>query len=358
MNIKRLVIRVFFIVSMVLMFIKAQTVSPVRELANLRVFDEQGRVRIKRFLKYGDHGEMDIHFDEHGRPVTGACFDYHPVYKLRLSGMCRNGLFNGQVLGYADNNGRPALIGYFKDGLREGEFRIYHTGRLVSTMDFKKGKIDGKLRNYFENGNLRYEKKFKNNLREGLSKYYHENGGVRELGEFKKGKREGMFWHWDDKGTLEWEMLFKDDWEAEHNAQFAVKSVISGDTILLSNDKRVHLKGIEEVKSGENPAASPRQVLKEILNDGGYFKNVRLEFAQPPTASGDWQAYVFVDTGHTRSTLRDLKQWNGPQDYYLGYYPIRVSHFINATLVKKGAARATGDDAHPKYSELLKSLEQ
>jgi len=358
MNVKRLMIRILFIVSMALMFIKAQTVSPIRELVSLRVYDQEGRIRIKRFLKYGDHGEMDVHFDELGKTITGACFDYHPLYKIRLSGMCRNGLFNGQVLGYADNNGRPALIGYFKEGLREGEFRIYHTGRLVTTMDFKKGKIHGRIRNYFENGNLRYEKKFKNNLREGLSKYYYDNGRISEMGEFKKGKREGTFWHWDETGTLEWEMVFKDGWEAEHNEQYEVKSVISGDTILLANDKRVHLKGIEEVKSELTTAETPRKILKEILNEGGRFKKVRLEFTQPPSAAGDWQAYVFVDTGHTRSSLKDLTQWQGPPEYYLGYFPLRVSHFINATLVKKGAARATGDDTHPKYSELLKSLEQ
>ncbi|MGE0268044.1 MAG: hypothetical protein AB7S78_06280 [Candidatus Omnitrophota bacterium] len=357
MNIKRLVVRILFIAVMVLMFIKTQSVPPIRELTHLRVHDRQGHVRIKRFLKYGNHGEMDVHFDEQGKPITGACFNYHQVYKIRQVGMCRNGLFHGQVLGYTDNSGRPTVVGYFENGLREGEFRTYQAGQLVGTLDFKKGKMDGMLRGYYANGNLRYEKKFKNNLREGLSKHYYENGRLKDLGYFKAGKQNGRFWYWDDQGVLAWEMTFKDGWEAEHSEQFDVKSVISGDTILLGNNQRVHLKGIEEVASGKDSTETPRQILKEILQEDGRFKKVRLEFTGPPAATGDWEAYLFVDTGHTRYTLRDLNQWNGPKDYYLGYFPVRVSHFVNATLVRKGAARATGDAAHPKYTELLKSLE-
>lgn len=357
MNVKRLVIRILFVAVLFFMVIKTQSLPPIRELPHLRVYDQQGHIRIKRFLKYGDHGEMDVHFDELGNPVTGACFDYHPAYKIRQVGMCRNGLFHGQVLGYADRGGRPAVIGYFKDGLREGEFRTYQSGQLVSTLDFKKGKMDGTLRGYYANGNLRYEKKFRDNLRDGLSKHYYENGKLKDLGYFKKGKQDGRFWYWNDTGGLEWEMAFKDGWEAEHSEQFDVKSVISGDTILLSNNKRVHLKGIEEVKTEESPSESPRQILKDILQEDGRFRKVRLEFTRPPVEAGEWEAYVFVDTGHTRYTLRDLNQWQGPKDYYLGYFPVRVSHFVNATLVRKGAARATGDADRPKYTELLKSLE-
>ena len=45
-------------------------------------------------------------------------------------------------------------------------------------LTFKNGKEDGPLKEYWENGQLRYEGTFKNGERYGLWKFYNSNGKI------------------------------------------------------------------------------------------------------------------------------------------------------------------------------------
>ena len=70
------------------------------------------------------------------------------------------------------NNGNVALIGNYKNGKKEGEWKYYR-----------------------ENGKLEGIVNFKNGKQEGEWKWYHENGELKEIGNFKNGKPEGE-WKW------------------------------------------------------------------------------------------------------------------------------------------------------------------
>ena len=99
---------------------------------------------------------------------------------------------------------------------------------------------------------------------------------------------------------------------------------------------------------------TPRQILKDILKKGSRYVDVRLQFDGKPSQADEWEAYVFVDTGYTRDTFPYIEKWPTDKDLYVDYFPIRLSYFINASMIKKKAAIAVSDQG--QYSDLLENL--
>ena len=53
-------------------------------------------------------------------------------------------------------------------------------------MNFKEGKIDGLIKEWHENGQLKWEANYKDGEYDGLSRSWYENGQLADEGNFKK----------------------------------------------------------------------------------------------------------------------------------------------------------------------------
>jgi len=86
----------------------------------------------------------------------------------------------------------------YKNGLRDGVVIYYHlNGQIDSEVNYRKGKIVGNLKEYYENssmgkkGAIRRITPYANGKKDGLVKEYYQNGQIWRTTSYKKGKREG-----------------------------------------------------------------------------------------------------------------------------------------------------------------------
>ncbi|MBZ0165302.1 MAG: hypothetical protein K8I00_00745 [Candidatus Omnitrophica bacterium] len=359
MNIKRLASRILLIVLLAVcyvIYLQWQMRPGLREI--IRLYDAQENLRVRRFYRYGDYGRFSLHYEPNGQLTNGVCSDFLLRSEMILEGMCQEGKWEGQVLGY-DRNRELAMEGTYRDGLKHGEFRYYRKGQVNRLQHFRDGRLDGYQEDYFQDGQVHCSGTYRKHRREGEYRCYFPDGKLKLEDHFRRGLRHGIHRRWDPHGRLIWDMPFKDGWETRDIDTYRVRSVMSGDMILLDNDQRVRLKGIREISQvTEDNKSKPREVLKELLRRGNRYADVRLELSPQSTAGDVWEAYVFIDTGHTLDRLKKKENFRAPEDEYYDFFPVRFSHFINASLLKKGVAKVHGINAEDRYYEILKSQER
>ena len=188
--------------------------------------------------------------DDQGRK-TGKWVDYHPNGKKRYEGTFKDGyevdtfrFYNGlgQLISelvysekgsyaqakmfYSDgsikaegrfhNKKKDGLWKYYtntphrlkkeesyKDGVKDGRWRVYYTGgQLTSEIYWKNGKRDGPWREYFENGEPRIEAEFKDGELTGQFIVYYEGLVIAKQGHYVNGKMDGIWYFYNDKGEL------------------------------------------------------------------------------------------------------------------------------------------------------------
>lgn len=357
MNVKRLLTRAVLVIVIACgyaFYLKSQIKPPIKEV--MRIYDADKNLRVRRFLRYGNHGQFSLHYEPSGQLVNGDCEDYLLRSDLKLHGQCREGRWEGIVRGY-DANDRVVFEGNYTDGMKHGVFKTYRNGKLNRIQQFRYGRLHGHQEDYYSNGQVNCTGNYQHHRRDGFYKCFYASGQPMLEDTFRQGLRHGMHRQWDSKGNILWEMPFKNGNETLHSEKYRVRSVISGDTILLDNDKRVKLKGIEEIPSrtGDNKSR-PREVLKGLLKEGSRYHEVRLEFEDSMASDQDWEAYVFIDTGLNLDQLRKRSNYDAPSDEYYDFYPVRFSHFLNATLLKKGTARVDSLSQEDRYYSLFHTL--
>lgn len=88
----------------------------------------------------------------------------------------KNGLRNGEALGFY-NNGDIEWKGlYLNDTLNGQSYIYFKNGKIKSESYFYKGKEDGIEKNYYENGKLYSTIEYKNGLKHGNATFYYLNG--------------------------------------------------------------------------------------------------------------------------------------------------------------------------------------
>lgn len=114
------------------------------------------------------------------------------------------------------DNGRPKLVGNYKDGVPEGIFREYDTsGVIVSSEIYKEGILigdglmdgknrqQGKWKEYHDTGELKAEGDYKDGVRIGAWIFYFPNGKTDQLGKYDtKGRPIGVWKWYFDSGQL------------------------------------------------------------------------------------------------------------------------------------------------------------
>jgi hypothetical protein len=77
--------------------------------------------------------------------------------------------------------------------------------------NFVDGKLEGKIVEYFESGNVMTERNYVDGKREGTWVMYYEHGTMMREGNFVDGKLEGKLLDYDEEGTITDEDIFEDD---------------------------------------------------------------------------------------------------------------------------------------------------
>ena len=132
-----------------------------------------------------------------------------------------------------------------------------------------------------------------------------------------------------------------------------VTRCIDGDTLELSNGKKVRLIGIDiSTKMNKEAAEFTRKLVEG--------KQVRLEYDVKKQDSPIYKrtlAYVFVDLvdGKGRPPVLDYKT---SANWYTDFYGDKFSLFVNATLIKAGYAQVMTVPPNVKYQELFMKLEK
>ena len=93
-----------------------------------------------------------------------------------------NDPFTGEISGIEN--------GSFKNGIKNGEWLIYHeNGQLRSKENYTDGVWDGLREYYDKSGQLFYKGHFKSNRRDGIWESYYEDGQLEFKGNYKDGER-------------------------------------------------------------------------------------------------------------------------------------------------------------------------
>lgn len=96
-----------------------------------------------------------------------------------------------------------------KDGIKIVKFP--GTDKICQTVEFKDGKKNGTLKEYFENGNLKTIQHFKDNKNVDTALYYHINGKLAAVQIHNNGDKIGCWKKYNEAGKLYSDMCFEKD---------------------------------------------------------------------------------------------------------------------------------------------------
>lgn len=94
-----------------------------------------------------------------------------------------------------------------KNGIKTVKFP--GTDKICQTIEYKDGKKNGTLKEYFENGNLKTVQQFKDDKNVDSALYYHINGKLAAIQIHHDGYKSGCWKKFNEQGKLYSEMHFK-----------------------------------------------------------------------------------------------------------------------------------------------------
>lgn len=132
---------------------------------------------------------------------------------------------------FYDQNKNKVSEGKVVNKLFEGEWKYYHfaSAVLMTTENYKNGKLNGLRTVYFPNGKLAEQTNFVNNLKQGAYRKFTETGIVLEESFFKNNEYDGLAIFRNDSGIVVSQGLFSKGlktgtWEVLENGKLVKKS--------------------------------------------------------------------------------------------------------------------------------------
>ena len=143
------------------------------------------------------------------RPANGLGCTYRESAYMELP--YKNGKLDGIVREYYENKKIKGELPC-KNGKREGVAKIYYrNGKLKEETPYKKDKKEGMGRMYYENGKLQGDCTFKNDKKEGIVRIYYENGKLWVEFPVKNDKKEGYASVYTKNGKFCGKILYRND---------------------------------------------------------------------------------------------------------------------------------------------------
>lgn len=100
---------------------------------------------------------------------------YYPNGQIKSELNVIDGQLNGEGIVYREN-GLKYIIGYYKNGIRSGEWKFLNVvGGLETKAHFVDGQIEGEVINYYPNGDIESIVNVTNNVKNGIFKSFYNN---------------------------------------------------------------------------------------------------------------------------------------------------------------------------------------
>ncbi|WP_460220525.1 hypothetical protein [Psychroserpens sp. MEBiC05023] len=150
--------------------------------------------------KYYNNGSLDGVYESYF-PVGQEIVEFNIPYK--------NGLIEGKVLEYY-SNGNVYSETLFSEGVKNGIEKKYGINKKLSSEGtLLNGSYHGEYRTYHSNGNIYEEGHYDKGLLEGIVKRFYRDGTLESKFKYSKGKLDGLYVSYDYDGLLFNEFNYK-----------------------------------------------------------------------------------------------------------------------------------------------------
>jgi antitoxin component YwqK of YwqJK toxin-antitoxin module len=214
----------FFLFTMLFSVLHAQTETNKLDAKGLKhgvwkgLYEESKRPRYQGTFEHGKEIGMFQFFDDTQKGDVIATREFNPKD-------------NSAYTIFYDQNKNKVSEGKVVNKVFEGLWKYYHyaSPAVMTTENYKNGKLDGLRTVYFPNGKIAEQINYVNNLKEGAYKKYTETGIVIEESFFKNNEYDGLAIFRDVNGNVVSKGLFAKGlkigiWEVVENGKLVKKS--------------------------------------------------------------------------------------------------------------------------------------
>ena len=182
------------------------------------VYEESNRPRYQGTFDHGKEVGLFQFFDDTQKGDVIATREFNPKD-------------NSAYTIFYDQYKNKVSEGKVVNKLFEGEWKYYHyaSPSVMTTENYKNGKLEGLRTVYFSNGKVAEQINFVNNQKQGLYKKYTENGIVLEESFFNNNEYDGLAIFRNDSGIIVSKGMFAKGlkigtWEVLENGKLVPKS--------------------------------------------------------------------------------------------------------------------------------------
>jgi antitoxin component YwqK of YwqJK toxin-antitoxin module len=215
---------IVFLISLLFSVLHAQNESNKLDAKGLKhgiwkgVYEESKRPRYQGTFEHGKEVGVFQFFDDTQKGDVIATREFNSKY-------------NSAYTVFYDQNKNKVSEGKVINKLFEGEWKYYHyaSPAVMTTENYKNGKLEGVRTVYFLNGKVAEQITYVNNLKQGAYKKYTENGIVLEESNFKNNEYDGLAIFRNDSGIVVSKGMFTKGlktgtWEVFENGKLEKKS--------------------------------------------------------------------------------------------------------------------------------------
>ncbi len=215
---------IVFLISLLFSVLHAQTEYNKLDAKGMKhgiwkgVYEESKRPRYQGTFEHGKEVGVFQFFDDTQKGDVIATREFNPKD-------------NSAYTIFYDQNKNKVSEGRVVNKLFEGEWKYYHyaSPAVMTTENYKNGKLEGVRTVYFLNGKVAEQINYVNNLKQGAYKKYTESGIVLEESFFKNNEYDGLAIFRNDSGTVVAKGMFTKGlktgiWEVLENGKLVKKS--------------------------------------------------------------------------------------------------------------------------------------
>ena len=215
---------IVFLISLLFSVLHAQTESNKLDAKGLKhgiwkgVYEESKRPRYQGTFEHGKEVGVFQFFDDTQKGDVIATREFNPKD-------------NSAYTIFYDQNKNKVSEGKVVNKLFEGEWKYYHyaSPAVMTTENYKNGKLEGVRTVYFLNGKVAEQINYVNNLKQGAYKKYTESGIVLEESFFKNNEYDGLAIFRNDSGIVVSKGMFAKGlktgtWDVLENGKLVKKS--------------------------------------------------------------------------------------------------------------------------------------
>ena len=163
----------------------------------------------------GKEGEELIYAPNNQTPFTGWAKSMYDNEQIKYLIQFKDGKKDGLLTEWFEN-GQKRIETNYKDGNLDGlETWWYENGQKDAEFNYKDGKLDGLVTKWYENGQKELEHNYKDGKFDGLATNWYENGQKHQESNYKDGKLDGLVTKWYENGTKHSRKTYKDGEEVE-----------------------------------------------------------------------------------------------------------------------------------------------